>query len=251
MERNRRRRRCSGAGEWRWVPPGWVVWEVPNLGLVVPAVWKNVAPWIVSAGLTGLVIWGLNSGGERVQFLILMAFAVPLYGFLAVMYGWYLLDKIRERKHSSGTVVGLVVWSLGWLGVLAAMLVAASDLFLGTSIEQNLPRFESAPPAPVMAVGALIMFVVAALYCWAVLTQDDSYWAQRVLDLKVFVLWLLAASYLLLASHLLDPMVGTMFGESVRQRLARMTDSDLNTFMTLGALGLATIVSVVLKVRNR
>jgi hypothetical protein len=232
------------------VSPAWAIC-VASLGLVVPAMWKNVAPWIVSAGLTGLVIWAFTSGGERVQFLVLMAFSVPLYGFVAVMYGWYLLDKIRERTHSSWTVVGLVIWSLGWLGVVAAMLVVASDLLLGTSIEQNLPRFESAPPAPVMAIGAVIMYVVAGLYCWAVLTQDDSYWAQRVLDLKVFVLWLLAASYLLLASHLLDPIVGSMFGDSARQRLAAMTDSDLNTFMTLGALGLATIVSVVINVRDR
>ena len=212
---------------------------------------QYVLPAVVSLGLTVLVVWVFKTGNERLQFLVIIAFAVPLYGFLAMLYGAHLLDRIREKKHPYRAVAALIVWSLMWLAVLGVVLVIASDLFFGTHIQETAPRFEHPPPAPVMAVIALLMFLVAGVYCWAVLSDEDGYWAQRFLDLKVFVLWLLAASYLLFASHLVDAAIGTLFGDSVRHRLERMTEGDLNTIVTLGAFALATAISIFLRLRKR
>jgi hypothetical protein len=127
--------------------------------------------------------------------------------------------------------------SHGWKGAVH-YLVAGIWIALMLLVHVDIVRMMFGPIAPVVqkpieqprgvgvAIFGVVVFLVSLVYLFFLVQEEDSFWAQRFLDFKVFALWFGGGIYLIAISKVLEPLFKTAFGEWLTKHLGAFGGSD-------------------------
>jgi hypothetical protein len=101
-------------------------------------------------------------------------------------------------------------------------------------------------------VFGLVILLGLCLYLVVLALNRDSFWAERFLDLRVFVIGFLAGSYILLASRAPERLLGPAFGGSLLRRLEASIGSDpkYSLVVVIPAAILASVITILHSVRK-
>jgi hypothetical protein len=114
-----------------------------------------------------------------------------------------------------------------WIVLFVVLHVGLLRVLFGAVPTVDPSRPIERPTGPGVAAFGLFILLGSCLYLVVLALNRDSYWAERFLDLRVFMIGFLAGSYIFLASRVPERLLGPAFGgSSLLRRFEASIGSD-------------------------
>jgi cytochrome bd-type quinol oxidase subunit 2 len=206
--------------------------------------------WVALCTLPTLAIifcfWFLSRTSEQTQMkfwsivVLLIVIFVSLMVVVLILYWWYGTD----RRILPAIGLGLLLTFYAYMLAAAAFFVV--DEFFATNFGRSWQDFKIPQPLqePITATLGAIFLLASLFTLWIIVTTKDS-WAERADKFKAFLAFFLAGISILATSKVLDPLLGTSLGNSLRSHFGHW-GQHAKLIVDLGAIALATIAILFL-----
>ena len=206
--------------------------------------------WVALCTLPTLAIlfgsWFLSRSSEQTQLKAVSIFLLLVASFASLIIGVVLLYFWRESGHWILPAIGLGLLFTFYVYFWVASLFFMIDEFFATNFGRNWLDVKVPQPLrnPIFAtLGAI--FLVASFFLFRFIVRTEGSWAERADNFKIPVGFFLFAIFLLATSKVLDPLLGTNRGNSLRSHLAHW-GQHAQLIQYLAAIALASIAVLIL-----
>jgi len=206
--------------------------------------------WVALCTLPTLAIlfgsWFLSRSSEQTQLKAVSIFLLLVASFVSLIIGVVLPYFWRESGHWILPAIGLGLLFTFYVYFWVASLFFVIDEFFATNFGRNWLDVKVPQPLrnPIFAtLGAI--FLVASFFLFRFIVRTEGSWAERADNFKIPVGFFLFAIFLLATSKVLDPLLGTNRGNSLRSHLAHW-GQHAQLIQYLAAIALASIAVLIL-----